>query len=383
MSKEWRCLALLAAVLTALTAVLPVLAAEPERTLAPGQEDVWQPPAPDLYAVAARGDRVWAVGYWGSVLFSEDAGSTWTTLQTPSHATLYGVSFADDRHGWAVGQGGAVLRTTDGGASWRLQQVGLEDDAGSARALDSHLFAVAALSPRRAWAVGDLGVVLRTEDGERWERVAMPFLDDGQVQDRIFNAVRFIDPEHGWIVGEFGTTLRTTDGGRTWTGTRAFVDAVEDLYLFDVSAVDALRAAAVGLSGSVVVTEDGGATWRGLGVGTSAGLFGVAWAEERATVVGDRGEIYTRADRGDTWVAAERPRLFNWLQAAARVDGGRLFAVGEKGLILGSEDGGASWRQLSGRAPPPLSAVSIPDPAPRPAPGVQERAVPLLGESAP
>ncbi|MDJ0850624.1 MAG: YCF48-related protein, partial [Myxococcota bacterium] len=234
-----------------------------------------------------------------------------------------------------------------------------------------------------AWAVGDLGVVLRTGDGgERWERVAMPFVDDGQVQERIYNAVRFHDVRHGWIVGEFGTTLRTVDGGATWTAARTFEGAVEDLYLFDVAAADERRAAAVGLSGSVVVTEDGGATWRGRNVGTSAGLFGVAWTDLGAAVVGDRGEIYSTADRGGTWTAAKRPRLFNWIQAMTRADDVRLYAVGEKGLILGSEDGGASWSQLFGRAPPPLSAVSIPDAGPRPAPGVQERGVRLLGEQA-
>ncbi len=371
-----------------LAAVSAVAVAAPDggstRSLEPGHEDSWEAPEPDLYGVVARGDRIWAVGYWGTVLRSEDAGQTWTAVQTPTHTTLYGVSFADDRHGWAVGARGAVLRTTDGGASWTLQTVRLTDDEGSARALDTHLFGVAAVSPAAAWAVGDLGAVVRSEDGgETWRRVPMPFLADGQVQDRIFNAVRFSDPARGWIVGEFGTTLRTSDGGQTWTGRRDFVDAVEDLYLFDVSPADGQRAAAVGLSGSVVVTEDGGATWRGRRVATSAGLFGVSWVGERAAVVGDRGEIYSTSDRGGSWTAAERPRLFNWIQAVTRTDGARLYAVGEKGLILGSEDGGASWSQLLGREPPPLSAVSIPAPAARPDPGVQERGIPLLGEREP
>ncbi|MGI9590177.1 MAG: WD40/YVTN/BNR-like repeat-containing protein [Myxococcota bacterium] len=350
--------------------------------LEPGQKTSWQPPNPDLYAVAARGDHVWAVGYWGAVLRSQDAGATWTVLQTPTHATLSGVSFADERNGWVVGQMGAVLRTRDGGDSWEPQRVQVEDETGGARPLGIHLFAVAAVSPTAAWAVGDLGVVIRTEDGERWRKVELPesLLADGQVPDRIYNAVVFSDPAHGWIVGEFGTTLRTSDGGATWTSARTFVDAVEELYLFDVSAPDARRAAAVGLGGSVVVTDDGGATWRGRSVDTSAGLFGVVWNDERATVVGDRGEIYATGDRGASWKSAQRPRLFNWIQAVAGADAARLYAVGEKGLVLASSDGGASWSQLLGREPPPSAAISIPEAGPRADPGLQEQALPVLGE---
>lgn len=350
--------------------------------LEPGQTDVWQPPNPNLYGVTAQGERVWAVGYWGTVLYSQDAGAAWTAQQTPTYATLYGVSFADARHGWVVGQAGTVLRTTDGGASWEPQVVRVADGEGTRRPLGTHLFGVAAVSPTVAWAVGDLGVVIRTQDGEHWQRVDLPreLLMDGQVPDRIFNAVVFSDAEHGWIVGEFGTTLRTRDGGETWTGARTFVDAVEELYLFDVSAPDALRAAAVGLAGSVLVTDDGGATWRARDVGTSAGLFGVVWVDGGAAVVGDRGEIFATDDRGATWSTAKRPRLFNWIQDVAGVDGARLYAVGEKGVILGSADAGASWSQLFGRKPPPHPAVSVPEPGGRPDAGPQEHALPLLDE---
>lgn len=324
--------------------------------LEPGQKDAWQPPNPDLYAVLARDGRVWAVGYWGSVLRSDDAGRTWTSVATPTHATLYGVSFADARHGWIVGQAGTLLRTSDGGDTWSAQPVMLRVAGAAPEPLHTNLFGVAAVSPSAAWAVGDLGVVLRCRDGESWERVRISeqVLGEENVPDRIFNAVAFNDPAHGWIVGEFGTTLRTSDGGESWQGARSFVDGVEDLYLFDVSAPDPQHAAVVGLAGSALFTEDGGATWRARNVDTSAGLFGVVWSDGSASAVGDRGEVYTSSDGGRRWVSAPRPRLFNWIRDVAR-DGVRLYAVGEKGLILGSDDGGASWSQLHGRKPPQRS----------------------------
>jgi photosystem II stability/assembly factor-like uncharacterized protein len=331
----------------------------------PAHPERWAVPDPDLFGVAARGDLVWAVGYWGTLLQSSDAGATWSRASSGTTATLYDVSFADARHGWAVGEGGLILRSTDGGTSWSRQSARVTDLLdGLERTLDTHLFGVAALSPDEAWAVGDMGVVLRVSDGEHWAHFPIPeaSFGDEEIPDRIFNAVSFADARHGWIVGEFGTTLRTADGGLSWSGARTFAGAPDDLYLFDVAAADARRAAVVGLAGSILVTEDGGATWAARSAETSAGLYGVLWHGTSGIAVGDRGELFRTGDAGARWSSPQRPTLFNWLAAVERADRRRLFAVGEKGLVLGSRDGGATWTQLLGRRPPPLAGVSIPQP---------------------
>ena len=331
----------------------------------PGHPEAWEVPDPDLFGVAARGDRVWAVGYWGTLLHSPDAGANWTRAHSGTTATLYDVSFADARHGWAVGEAGLILRSTDGGATWTPQSARVTDPLDfEERPLDTHLFGVAAVSPDEAWAVGDMGVVLHVSDGEHWAQLPIPeaSFGDDEIPDRIFNAVSFADAQHGWIVGEFGTTLRTADGGRTWSGTRAFSGAPDDLYLFDVAAADARRAAVVGLAGSVLITEDGGATWVARSAETSAGLYGVLWRGASGIAVGDRGELFRTDEAGARWSSPQRPTLFNWLAAVERADEERLFAVGERGLVLGSRDGGATWTQLLGRRPPPLASVTIPQP---------------------
>jgi photosystem II stability/assembly factor-like uncharacterized protein len=343
---------------------LSVLAAPPASAQAPdldpARPETWRIPHPDLYAVAARGDLVWAVGYWGTVQRSTDSGATWTRVETRTRDTLFDVSFADDRSGWAVGENGVVLSTADGGLTWVREAVEAADELGGTRPLDTHLFGVCAVTPDEAWAVGDLGVVLHRRAG-RWEAVAIPeaVYADGNVPDRILNAVDFLDPLHGWIVGEFGTTLRSADGGVTWVGERTFVGVAQDLYLFDVSALDERRAAAVGLAGNVLVTEDGGATWEPRRAETSAPLYGIAWGDEIGIAVGNRGEMFATEDAGRSWLEPARPRVFNWLAGVTRGSG--FYAVGEKGLVLRSQDG-ESWSQLSGREPPPLSGVSVPDP---------------------
>jgi photosystem II stability/assembly factor-like uncharacterized protein len=343
--------------------VLMALGGALAEELPPERLEAWRLPNADLYGVDARGDRVWAVGYWGTLLRSSDGAETFSVQPTPTRETLFAVSFGDEQRGWAVGANGIVLRSEDGGASWMAQRVMLSDEWGESRPLDSHLFDVFAVSGLEAWAVGDYGVLVHVRDGKNWEQVVIPeeAFADGAFPDRILNGVHFAGPERGWIAGEFGTTLRTVDGGETWVGERDLVETADDLYLFDVIAREGDgAAAAVGLEGSVIVTEDGGATWQPRPAPTTAALFAVSASGSDVAVGGDRGEVFVSRDGGRAWQTPETPRLFNWLARVVHADARRIYAVGEKGLILASRDGGASFRQAAGAAPPPMAAVSEP-----------------------
>ena len=83
-----------------------------------------------LLALTQIGPRLVAVGDFGVILLSDDAGATWR--QAESVATrnmLTAVTFADANRGWAVGQGGTVLHTADGGQNWALQTAAGNDVA--------------------------------------------------------------------------------------------------------------------------------------------------------------------------------------------------------------------------------------------------------------
>ena len=346
------------------------LAAAAAADLEPAHETTWVMPFADLYDVDARGDAVWAVGYWGTVLRSTDGGGTWTSSPTPTADILFAVSFADTKSGWAVGAHGTILRSTDGGATWKRQVASVADETSAMRPFDSSLFGVAAVGPDEAWAVGDFGTLLHTTDGEQWRQVVLApsiFADDN-IPDRILNAVEFPDPQHGWIAGEFGTLLRTSDGGQTWVGQRELVGAIPDIYLFDVAADTDGSAVGGGVGGVLVGTRDGGSTWSALEAPTTAGLFGTAWHQGRGIAVGDRGVIVVTRDGGTTWTEPQHPRLFNWLRGAALADG-KAYAVGERGLVLRSADGGASWEVSAGEPPRPRTGVTVPEPGSSDLPG--------------
>ena len=72
------------------------------------------------------------------------------------------------------------------------------------------LYAIQAVDESTAFAVGDVGVAMRTTDAGitwsvSWTRVAQPL-----------RGVFFVDRMHGTEVGDSGIILQTEDGGATW-----------------------------------------------------------------------------------------------------------------------------------------------------------------------
>ena len=109
-----------------------------------------------LLDLAWAGPRVVAVGERGHVLYSVDAGKTWTQVQVPASANLTAVYFADAKNGWAVGHAQTILRTQDGGDTWELSHFEPQDEP---------LLDVSFGDGPRGLAVGAYGVIYSTADG--------------------------------------------------------------------------------------------------------------------------------------------------------------------------------------------------------------------------
>lgn len=338
----------------------------------PPRHDTWQMPNAHLYGVAAEGSRALAVGYWGTVLVSDDKGLSWTFAPTPTPRTLFGVSFADAKNAWAVGDYGVVLRTRDGGESWTLVPVEAVDEFGDFGPMTEVLFDVAAIGPDEVWISGDFGTLIHTTNGgASWDRRILPeeTFGDGYLADRLFNGIEFEGPDQGWIAGEFATGLRTHDGGKTWTNREEISGAISDIYLFDIGA-SGESAVAGGVGGVVLYTHDNGKIWTAKKVPTTAGLFTAALRGDRAILAGDRGEVVATKDRGETWFQPKRPRIFNWFGGATFGDDGLALIVGERGAILRSTDGGDTFAEVVAAEPAPVGPLSVPESATKTAPGL-------------
>jgi hypothetical protein len=183
----------------------------------------------DLFAVAVpSADHVVAVGYWGAIYVSSDGGTRWKKAESGTQKLLYDVSMADTKVGWCVGQLGLILRTEDGGATWRAQ-------ANSKQAEGANLLSVVALDEKRAWAIGDWGTRIYTSDGGRtWVDYSLT-----------------IDEKHPQFVW-----LALPDQDRVRKGQKVY----EDVGLTDVSCLpgDRDRCWMIGEFGYIFHTENGG-----------------------------------------------------------------------------------------------------------------------------
>ena len=119
-------------------------------------------------AVLLRGQEAWAVGDGGLLLHSRTPpGRRWgyAEVEIPPDVAqcwdFHAIFFHGD-YGWVAGRPGSViLHTWDGGKHWQIQSTGQP----------MALHGIHFVSPRRGWAVGDLGTILATRDGGKTWKV--------------------------------------------------------------------------------------------------------------------------------------------------------------------------------------------------------------------
>ena len=275
----------------------------------------------DLFSLAVWGDRIAAVGHFGSVLVSQDGGASWDAPATGTDEPLYAVTFDPKGEMWAVGRRGIVLHSTDGSVVER-----------SVTPFDRHFFGVVAPGGGRVRVVGDFGLQLASENGgESWRCVP-------REEDVILGRISPAGPDFVGV-GEFGTIERLPKG--ELPGVRGVLHGVpEDFYVFDAWLDESGRwGVAVGLGGTVVRSEDGGANWERADVGLVSDLYGVGGAGDRVVVVGEGGTIAVSDDRGKSFELLQVAPLPLPFYDVAFASPERAFVVGPRGLI----------GQLSGR----------------------------------
>jgi len=240
------------------------------------------------------------------------------------------------------------------------------------------LLAAAAAGPH--WvAVGERGIVVRSEDGGRhWTQVPAPV-------SVTLTAVRFADARHGIAVGHGGTVLVTEDGGMRWErrldgrriadllladaqarGDAAAQKAAEQLRadgpdkpLLDVLPQGPQRALLVGAYGLALATDDGGKTWTSWGARLdnpkALHLYAVRQRGKRIVIAGEQGLAFKSEDGGRSFQALATPYKGSFFTAELP-DDHEIVLAGLRGNVWHSTDDGHDWQALP--APMPVSLVA-------------------------
>jgi photosystem II stability/assembly factor-like uncharacterized protein len=185
--------------------------------------------------------------------------------------------------------------------------------------------------------------------------------------------VRFVDERVGWAVGHMGVILKTENGGRRWTlqwdGVRAaaalmaaagtderlrrdaqrLVDDGPDKPFFDVDATDPRHAVVVGAYGLAFVTNDGGGHWMPLPTAAAnphgLHMYAVRLVGDRLFIAGEQGLLLRSSDAGASFATLPSPYRGSFL-GLLPTRSGALLAYGLRGSAYRSADGGEHWDKL-------------------------------------
>lgn len=294
-----------------------------------------------IYTIRQFGERHYATGVFGHILYSDDSGDSWVQAEVPVRSSITDIFFYDENLGWAVGHEGVILHSSDGGETWAKQYDGLR--------------------------YGDEGLVYYKELAAQYpDDDLYPYLIGemefaiSQGADKPLFRVGFHTEKYGHVLGAYGMLLKTEDGGKTWEHQLHATENDSFYHLFDFAAMpEEEQYLLAGEAGLFMVgdafTEEArlipSVPWQG-------SFFTSMDAADGSLVVGGlRGRMFRTEDMGYTWTVVEKPPTSS-IVGSTRLSDGRLVFVGIAGEILVSENNGLAFTPLPLRTGNRIYAVA-------------------------
>jgi photosystem II stability/assembly factor-like uncharacterized protein len=226
---------------------------------------------------------------------------------------------------WAVGDLGVIVKTTDG-LTWQSQGSTIDED----------LLGLFFLTPDLGWACGTNGVILKTLDGGmNWTVKNTP--TNAKLSD-----IYFVNEDDGWAVGGEGSILHSKDGGETW-----YTQYSENTYgLNGVYFLTSTHGFAVGYMGTVLYTIDGGTSWTQ--VASINNMYvpyvGIDFVDQANGVILSSGDFLRTTDGGITWSEPQTIQPFDigFMYFIEMVNSNTLWVGGLNGVVY-SIDAGETW----------------------------------------
>lgn len=201
-------------------------------------------------------------------------------------------------------------------------------------------------------AGGELGYLMLSRDqGRSWQAARL-----GQQRQALINQVVFADGT-GMAVGHEGWILRSSDGGASWSE-QAF-DRSDGAPLMSVARLPSGQWLAVGAFGRALASDDGGLSWGKLALPgvedrhlnrIASSADGQHWL-----IVGERGLVLRSDQRAASWETVA-PFYTGSLYGAVHLAPATWVVYGMRGNVFHSEDDGHSWARSA--LPLPVSLMS-------------------------
>lgn len=247
-------------------------------------------------AVSTVGKLGVAVGHWGGLARTLDAGKTWTDLSGRLPVDYYAndVKMVDNLNGWVVGWDYTpgnlhyTRRTHDGGLTWQpADQVNIPGIA--IDIVGSNVWIQTGGRPN--WR--------STNGGQSFQMVELPYNDGSNISAMDMS---FANASLGYVCGFYGYLAKTTNGGASWIQVGHMIDNVT---FIGVTAVGnelwVCGARQGGGSAFVKRSMDQGATWQ---TWSLPGQYTTPYKMVRTAT-----SLYLTGYGGETWRMTGLPKI--------------------------------------------------------------------------
>jgi photosystem II stability/assembly factor-like uncharacterized protein len=282
-----------------------------------------------IFAVRQFGDRYFAVGHQGHILYSDDGGDNWTQAEVPVRSSLLDIHFPTPELGWAVGHEGVILHSADSGKTWVKQYDGIRYGV-EGKAYYQTLAEANPDNELYSYLVEEMDFAIQ------------------QGADKPLFKVRFHTPTSGHALGAYGMILRTEDGGKNWLHVLEHMENDSFYHIFDFAQLPGERRFFLsGEAGLFMIGDADAQTGKLIETVPWEGSFftSSAAADDAIVMGGLRGRMFRTTDAGETWTVVDKPATSSMVDST-RLANGKLVFVGMAGEILMSDDDGNSFTQL-------------------------------------
>ena len=341
----------------------------------------WGDPSPQaqtLNAVEFAGARGFASGQFGTLIRSDDFGTSWTGLKTgltenlehlrilgpdtvivggtcalrrsddggatfrrlPWTASdeectggIAGFDFGSSAAGFLVLRNGNVLRSEDSGRTWSRRTA--VPDTASTGVPGIGPVDIDFVSDTTGYAATNGGELFQTTDAANtWRTVlGLPFT---------ITSVVFPTPETGYVAGDAPAVFKTTDGGQSWQESPLPPDVGSLAQIRCISTE--ICEGVTGFGDRLVRTSNGGGSWDSVAVATKPIRAVSLPSGDRVVAVGDDGATVLSTDFGASFipVGGALPGRFT---GVAALNASTAYAYGLGGSLARTTDGGATWQE--------------------------------------
>jgi photosystem II stability/assembly factor-like uncharacterized protein len=281
---------------------------------------------------------------------------------------------------WIIGEFAYLFRTEDGGKNWERGKIesgieiqpiemghnaiGLDDAAKQsitdfAHAIADQQHLNIAIEPRvsereiKEFGKPDDPFPLFEIVEARTQEVQSVIEDAGILSDRIrrrgappWDYEEFVanDPE---FLTRYMNSRRADQPG-------VEVQISQNPYLFSVRFADQNEGWISGLGGVILRSHDSGRTWTYEKLGRVQAIFGIhPFSADVAIAIGEKGLIYASEDGGKSWKQWPGfPTIFTFMRGIAFAPGDRIgYIVGQHAMVMRSEDAGKTWTKVLPKDP--------------------------------